>query len=231
MHTKILIATALAVGTMTAVSHAANNSPQVPAIVTANGASGGSFGDLMKQVLRGGKAAPGSEAEGAEEPKAKTVASAERTATGSVGASKKGSEVKQARRTVQQAKPADGSLPYHDIVSRYAGEYGVPIALAHAIISVESNYRVSARGRAGEIGLMQIKPSTARGMGYRGTVNALYSPETNIKYGMKYLARAYQLGGGKTCGAILRYNAGHGAKRMNPISSAYCTKVLRILGR
>jgi soluble lytic murein transglycosylase-like protein len=114
---------------------------------------------------------------------------------------------------------------YSTIVSRYASAYGVPVALAHAVISVESNYRANARGGAGEIGLMQIKPSTARMMGYNGGSSGLFNPETNIKYGMKYLAMAHSLGGGDTCGTILKYNAGHGAKRMNPVSAAYCSKV------
>jgi soluble lytic murein transglycosylase-like protein len=119
---------------------------------------------------------------------------------------------------------------YSGIISRYAAEYGVPVALAHAVVSVESNFRPQAKGRAGEIGLMQIKPSTARMMGYSGSAKGLFDPETNIKYGMKYLAKAQSLGGGDTCGTILKYNAGHAAKRMNPVSAAYCAKVKRAIG-
>lgn len=121
--------------------------------------------------------------------------------------------------------PQAAKAQYSSIVSRYASEYGVPTALAHAVIKVESNYRANARGGAGEIGLMQIKPATARMMGYSGGAQGLFNPETNIKYGMKYLAKAHSLGGGSTCGTILKYNAGHGAKRMNPVSAAYCSKV------
>ena len=119
--------------------------------------------------------------------------------------------------------------PYGKLISKYAKTHGVPEALAHAVISVESNYRPKARGAAGEVGLMQIKPATARMMGYRGSTKALYNPETNIKYGMLYLAKAHQLGGGTTCGTILKYNAGHGAKRMNPVSKRYCGKVTRLM--
>lgn len=126
---------------------------------------------------------------------------------------------KPARQTKKQ------SGKFHDIVERYASVYGVPVSLAHAVIRVESNYRPNAKGQAGEIGLMQIKPATARMMGYSGNTKGLFDPETNIKYGMKYLGKAHELSGGTTCGTILRYNAGHGAKRMNPISSAYCKKV------
>lgn len=119
---------------------------------------------------------------------------------------------------------------YSTIVSRYASAYGVPANLAHAVISVESNYREDARGTSGEIGLMQIKPATARMLGYTGSAKGLFDPDTNIKWGMKYLAMAHDLGGGTTCGTILKYNAGHAATRMNPISAAYCAKVKRKLG-
>jgi soluble lytic murein transglycosylase-like protein len=128
------------------------------------------------------------------------------------------------------ASTQKASVPYGDIVSRYAAQYGISEQLVHAVIRVESNYRPNARGRAGEIGLMQIKPSTARGIGFSGNTQALYDPEINIRYGMKYLARAYQLAGGDLCGTILRYNAGHGATRMNGTSSAYCARVKRMLG-
>ncbi len=130
--------------------------------------------------------------------------------------------------TKMVAASAAGAVPavrYGAIVSRYAASYGVPEQLAHAVIWVESNYRVDALGNAGEIGLMQIKPDTARMMGYTGSIQGLYDPEANIKFGIKYLAMAHKLSGGATCGTILRYNAGHAATRMNPISAAYCSKV------
>ncbi len=126
-------------------------------------------------------------------------------------------------------KGANSSL--NALIAKYAAAEGVPVALAHAVIRVESNYRTNARGRAGEIGLMQIKPATARGMGFSGSAKALYDPATNLRWGMKYLGRAHELGRGDTCGTILRYNAGHGAKRMNKISAAYCGKVKRHLRR
>ncbi len=114
---------------------------------------------------------------------------------------------------------------YSAIIARYAAAEGVPVSLAKAVIKIESNYRPNIVGSAGEIGLMQIKPATARMMGYSGSTKGLFDPDTNIKYGMKYLAMARNLGGGTTCGTILKYNAGHAATRMNPVSAAYCGKV------
>ncbi|MBD9372914.1 lytic transglycosylase domain-containing protein [Rhizobium sp. ARZ01] len=118
---------------------------------------------------------------------------------------------------------------YSTLIKTYARQYGVPVDLAHAVVRVESNFNPKARGGAGEIGLMQIKPATARMMGYQGSAKGLYDPETNIKFGMKYLAAAHDLSGGTTCGTILKYNAGHGAKRMNPVSKRYCGKVQSLL--
>ena len=123
------------------------------------------------------------------------------------------------------ATASTSGVQYGSIVARYAASYDVPASLAHAVIRVESNYRVNALGSAGEIGLMQIKPATARMMGYSGSAKGLYNPETNIKFGIKYLSMAHKLGGGTTCGTILKYNAGHAAKRMNPVSARYCSKV------
>lgn len=142
--------------------------------------------------------------------------------TGSIAATEatKGGKAKAA--AITDAK-------FASIVAKYASEHGVPPALAHAVIRVESNYRPNVTGRAGEVGLMQIKPATARMMGYSGSAKGLYDPETNIRFGMKYLAKAQSVGDGTTCGTILKYNAGHGAKRMNPISANYCAKVQRIM--
>jgi len=137
---------------------------------------------------------------------------------------------KEVKGLADAAKSVASTGRYGAIVARYASAYGVPASLAHAVITVESNYRPDARGSAGEIGLMQIKPATARGMGYRGSAKGLFDPETNIRFGMKYLAKAHELSGGNTCGTILRYNAGHAARRMNPVSAAYCGKVKRHLG-
>lgn len=142
--------------------------------------------------------------------------------TGSIAAEKATEGGKAKAAAITDAK-------FASIVAKYAAETGVPPALAHAVIRVESNYRPNVTGRAGEVGLMQIKPATARMMGYSGSAKGLYDPETNIRFGMKYLAKAQSVGDGTTCGTILKYNAGHGAKRMNPISANYCAKVQRIM--
>lgn len=121
------------------------------------------------------------------------------------------------------------SLHYTALIEKYAEQYDVPVELATAVIQIESNFRPTVKGSAGEIGLMQVKPATARLMGYEGPDYGLYDPETNIRFGMKYLAGAQDLGDGRVCSTILKYNAGHGARRMNPTSKRYCSRVQAVL--
>ncbi|WGD28787.1 transglycosylase SLT domain-containing protein [Ancylobacter sp. WKF20] len=115
------------------------------------------------------------------------------------------------------------------LVDREAKANGIPVALARAVVRIESNWNVRTTGRAGEVGLMQIKHQTARGVGYTGTRAALYEPATNIKFGMRYLAGAYRLAGGDTCGTVMRYQGGHGATRMSSAARAYCGKARTIM--
>ena len=136
-----------------------------------------------------------------------------------------------ARAAKPASAPAGDKRPYASLVAAHAKANGVPLDLAHAVIFSESTYNARARGAAGEIGLMQLRPATARMMGYSGSASGLYDPSTNIKYGMKYLGGAHKLAGGSTCGTILRYNAGHGARSMNPVSRAYCNKVSKLLAK
>ncbi|WP_246549160.1 lytic transglycosylase domain-containing protein [Ancylobacter oerskovii] len=115
------------------------------------------------------------------------------------------------------------------LVDREARANGIPIALARAVVRIESNWNPGVTGSAGEVGLMQIKHPTARAMGYQGTRKALYDPETNVKWGMRYLAGAYRLAGGDTCGTVMRYQGGHGATRMSSIAVSYCSKARTIM--
>ena len=127
------------------------------------------------------------------------------------------------------SKSKSGKSSIHKLVGKHARAAGVPVKLALAVVQVESNFNPRARGQAGEVGLMQIKPATARLIGYRGSVKALYNPDTNLAWGMKYLAEAQRRGGGSVCGTVLKYNAGHYAKRMNKTSAHYCGKVKLIM--
>ena len=117
------------------------------------------------------------------------------------------------------------------MVENTAVKHDVPLELAHAVVRVESNYNPRATGSDGTVGLMQIKPRTARGLGYSGSVRELYNPKTNLEFGIRYLAGARKLAKGNVCRTVLKYQGGHGAERMTNASATYCGKVKTIIAR
>lgn len=92
-------------------------------------------------------------------------------------------------------------------------------------MGVESGYNAGAIGGVGEIGLMQVLPSTARMLGFTGTNADLSVPETNIHFGVTYLAQAWRLARGDLCTAVMKYRAGHGETRFSHLSVSYCLAV------
>ena len=95
---------------------------------------------------------------------------------------------------------------------------------------VESRYNPRA-AHAGNYGLMQIRHQTARGMGYSGGAGGLLDAETNVRYGMKYLAMAYKMAGGDTCRTVMKYQSGHMTTHMSGANRTYCSKVRTITAR
>jgi soluble lytic murein transglycosylase-like protein len=114
------------------------------------------------------------------------------------------------------------------IIARHAKEQGVPFELADAVVRLESRYEPEARNGP-NVGLTQINVRTAQSLGFRGPVAGLFDADTNLRYGIKYLATAYKLAKGDTCGTILRYQAGHRAQTMTPAAQAYCGRVKTII--
>jgi soluble lytic murein transglycosylase-like protein len=98
---------------------------------------------------------------------------------------------------------------YSELVARHASANGVPVALVHRVIMRESRYNASVIGRGGAIGLMQIKLSTARGLGYTGSAEGLRDPDTNLTYAVKYLAGAYRAANGDHARAVGYYASGY----------------------
>ena len=81
---------------------------------------------------------------------------------------------------------------YDKLIAAHAAANGVPESLVHRVIVRESRYNPRLIGHCGCLGLMQIKLGTARSLGYEGNAQGLLDPETNLTYGVKYLAGAYR---------------------------------------
>jgi hypothetical protein len=117
-----------------------------------------------------------------------------------------------------------GRSHYLAVVAREAERRGLPTAVADAVVMIESAYNPSVVGTVGELGLMQVRPGTAAMLGFSGSNEVLAEPETNIRYGVEYLAQAWRLFGGDLCRALMKYRAGHGEERMTPRSIEYCRR-------
>lgn len=120
--------------------------------------------------------------------------------------------------------PANRDM-FRAIARREALARGLPPEMADAVMRTESAYRPDARGAAGEIGLMQVMPPTARMLGFKGTPAELADPETNIGLGVRYLAEAWRLAKGDICTAAMKYRAGHNETRFSVLSVQYCVRV------
>ena len=108
-------------------------------------------------------------------------------------------------------KPSNNVLRWKDLAIKYGNLYNIEPSLILAIIHTESsgnpnNYRYEKHINDASRGLMQILYSTAKFMGYRGNPQGLYDPDTNIKYGARYLKNRIKKYG--LYGGIAAYNSG-----------------------
>jgi soluble lytic murein transglycosylase-like protein len=95
-----------------------------------------------------------------------------------------------------------------ELVSQHAKANGIPEALVHRVIKHESNYNPRA-SRGGNLGLMQIRYGTARALGYTGPAAGLLDANTNLAYGVAYLANAYTVAGGDRDRAVSLFKRGY----------------------
>lgn len=112
---------------------------------------------------------------------------------------------------VAYAAPAAGAKAPEEIeplIQKYAAIYEVPADLVRRVVRRESTYNPLAYSR-GHWGLMQIKHSTARGMGYDGPARGLLDAETNLKYAVKYLRGAWLVAEGDGERADKLYQRGY----------------------
>lgn len=103
----------------------------------------------------------------------------------------------------------EGSVSKTDIdkiVNYYSQKKGVPAPLVRSVIQAESEYNPEAISPKGAMGLMQLMPETAMGLGVENPFN----PEENIKGGVSLLKSLLDNYKGDYKLALAAYNAGQG---------------------
>lgn len=93
---------------------------------------------------------------------------------------------------------------YDAIIWTVSRRYAVDPTLVKAVIEAESDFDSQAKSHAGAVGLMQLMPETARGLG----VKNLYDPMENIEAGVRHLKRLLTQFKMNVPLALAAYNAG-----------------------
>ena len=102
----------------------------------------------------------------------------------------------------------DVLAPFENLIQKYASQFDIEPHIIRAIIMTESSGDPNAKGPTEDYGLMQMTLPTASRLGFSGTPEELFDPETNIRLGVKLLANIRAHGAAGLAEMYSVYNCG-----------------------
>lgn len=121
------------------------------------------------------------------------------------------------------------------LMAEVAQRHDIDPLLLHALAHIESRHQPQAISPAGARGLMQVMPSTGRGLGVADAERQLLSPQANLEASARYLKQLQARFGNNLTLVLAAYNAGEGAverhgRRVPPFAEtqAYVRDVLAV---
>ena len=106
----------------------------------------------------------------------------------------------------ESPRPVRAPADMDAIIDKASATYGVDRDLIVSVIRAESDFDVNATSSKGAMGLMQLMPDTARGLG----VTDAYDPEQNVMAGTRFLKSLLNRYNGDVRLALAAYNWGMG---------------------
>ena len=128
------------------------------------------------------------------------------------------------RRTMPRRGLGATTTSIQSLITSVANQFGVPPSIALAVAQKESGFNQAAVGSSGEIGVMQLMPATAAGLGVDPS-----DLTQNVTGGVSLLASLYQQYGNWTQ-ALEAYNAGPTAVNQGTVPSSSVSYASSILG-
>lgn len=110
------------------------------------------------------------------------------------------------QRSLPGGAPGRFEGDFEGVISRASETYGVDRGLIVSVIRAESGFDPNATSPKGAMGLMQLMPGTARGLG----VSDPYDPEQNVMAGTRFLRFLLDRYDGDVQRALAAYNWGPG---------------------
>ena len=112
----------------------------------------------------------------------------------------------QSTASVDNIKVPAGKGQILSLISQVCKKYNMDEKLVKAVIKQESGFNPKALSHAGAMGLMQLMPATAKGLGVKDAFNPLQNLDGGVRH-LKGLLARYN---GNVVLALAAYNAGGG---------------------